>query len=89
MRAQFALTRSRIHMASFLLASHPRPVAEAIERHRRAFDEDPATYWEEHFQMAEPNVRAAAGEYLGADPTHIAPPTAPRWGSGSSTAASV
>ena len=71
-RDQFALTRSRIHMASFLLASHPRPVAEAIERHRRAFDEDPATYWEEHFQRAEPQVRAAAGDYLGADPAHIA-----------------
>lgn len=71
-RDQFALTHSRIHMASFLLASHPRPVAEAIERHRRAFDEDPATYWEEHFQMAEPQVRVAAGEYLDADPDHIA-----------------
>lgn len=71
-RDQFALTRSRIHMASFLLASHPRPVAEAIDRHRRAFDEDPATYWEEHFQTAEPQVRAAAGEYLDADPNHIA-----------------
>lgn len=71
-RDQFALTRSRIHMASFLLASHPRPVADAIERHRQAFDEDPATYWEEHFQMAEPQVRQSAGEYLGADPAHIA-----------------
>ena len=71
-RDQFALTRSRIHMASFLLASHPRPVAAAIERHRKGFDEDPATYWEEHFQTAEPSVQAAAGEYLGADPAHIA-----------------
>jgi hypothetical protein len=33
-RAQFKLTRERIHMAGFLLASHPRPVADAIERHR-------------------------------------------------------
>ncbi|HLT48618.1 MAG TPA: aminotransferase class V-fold PLP-dependent enzyme [Rubricoccaceae bacterium] len=71
-RDQFALTRSRIHMATFLLASHPRPVAEAIERHRRAFDEDPAHYWEAHFMTAEPAQRAAAGEYLGADPGHVA-----------------
>jgi selenocysteine lyase/cysteine desulfurase len=71
-RDQFALTRSRIHMASFLLASHPRPVAEAIDRHRRAFDEDPVAYWEAHFMTAEPAVRAAAGEYLGADPDHLA-----------------
>lgn len=71
-RDQFDLTRSRIHMASFLLASHPRPVAEAIERHRAAFDEDPATHWEEHFMSAEPSVREAGGEYLDADPAHIA-----------------
>ena len=71
-RDQFALTRPHIHMATFLLASHPRPVAEAIERHRRGFDEDPVTYWEEHFMTAEPEVEAAAGRYLDADPAHIA-----------------
>lgn len=71
-RDQFALTRDRIHMATFLLASHPRPVAEAIRRHRAAFDEDPATYWEEHFQQAEPSVRRAAAEYLSTDPGLIA-----------------
>jgi len=71
-RDQFALTRSRIHMASFLLASHPRPVAEAIERHRKGFDEDPSTYWHDHFQSAEPAVREAIGTYLDADPAHIA-----------------
>ena len=71
-RNQFALTRQHVHMATFLLASHPRPVAEAIERHRRGFDEDPVTYWEEHFMTAEPAVEAAAAEYLGADPAHVA-----------------
>lgn len=71
-RDQFALTRDRIHMATFLIASHPRPVAEAIRRHRTAFDEDPATYWEEHFQQAEPSVRGAAAEYLSTDPGLIA-----------------
>ena len=71
-RDQFALTRSRIHMATFLLASHPRVVADAIERHRRAFDEDPVHHWHEHFMTAEPAQRAAAGKYLGANPDHIA-----------------
>lgn len=71
-RDQFALTRSHIHMATFLLASHPRPVAAAIERHRRAFDVDPVAHWEENFQTAEPAVQAAAGTYLDADPAHIA-----------------
>src|SRR5262249_18583311 len=47
-RAQFNLTRDRIHMASFLLASHPRPVREAIENHRRSLDENPADYLHEN-----------------------------------------
>jgi selenocysteine lyase/cysteine desulfurase len=71
-RDQFSLSRSRVHMATFLLASHPRPVAEAIARHRSAFDEDPVHHWHEHFMTAEPAQRAAAGAYLGADPDHIA-----------------
>lgn len=71
-RDQFPLTRSRIHMATFLLASHPRPVAEAIERHRRAFDEDPVHYWEEHFMTADAEQRAAAADYLQTDPDLIA-----------------
>ena len=43
-RAQFELAGGRVHMAGFLLASHPRPVADAIERHRAGFDRDPTTY---------------------------------------------
>ncbi|MCW9713217.1 aminotransferase class V-fold PLP-dependent enzyme [Aliifodinibius salicampi] len=71
-RDQFELRRSHIHMSTFLLSSHPKPVAEAIERHRNALDEDPAHYWEEHFMTAEPQQQAAAGEYLNANPDHIA-----------------
>jgi selenocysteine lyase/cysteine desulfurase len=71
-RDQFALRRSHIHMSTFLLSSHPKPVADAIERHRHALDEDPAHYWEEHFMTAEPEQQAAAGDYLGANPDHIA-----------------
>lgn len=71
-RDQFALKRSQIHMSTFLLSSHPRPVAEVIEQHRLALDEDPANYWEEHFMTAEPEQQAAAGEYLGASPDQIA-----------------
>lgn len=71
-RDQFPLTRSYIHMASFLLASHPRPVADAIERHRRAFDENPAGYFHEHFFGMKLRIQAAAAEYMGCDPTNIA-----------------
>ncbi len=71
-RDQFALRRTHIHMSTFLLSSHPKPVADAIAKHRQALDEDPAHYWEEHFMTAEPEQQAAAGEYLGASPDHIA-----------------
>lgn len=71
-RNQFELRRDRIHMAMFLLASHPKPVARAIEKHRRGFDTDPAGYWGEHFQTAEPRVQAAAAEYLQTEPGWIA-----------------
>jgi len=40
-RAQFNLSGDHIHLASFFLASHPKPVREAIDRHRRALDENP------------------------------------------------
>ena len=33
-RDQFPLTRDLRHFAAFVLATHPRPVADAIERHR-------------------------------------------------------
>ncbi len=71
-RDQFPLTRSYIHMASFLLASHPRPVADAIERHRRAFDKNPAGYFHEHFFAMKPKLQGAAAEYMGGDPANIA-----------------
>lgn len=66
-RAQFKLARERIHMAGFLLASHPPPVADAIERHRAGFDQDPVTYLHENQVSAETAVRRAAADYLGGD----------------------
>src|SRR5947208_13578110 len=33
-RGEFNLSRDYIHLTGFLLASHPRPVREAIETHR-------------------------------------------------------
>src|SRR5690606_21879572 len=70
-RKQFSLTTSRVHLATFFLASHPRPVAEAIY-HRKEFDKDPVHHWHEHFMTAEPAQRAAAAEYLGTSPDQIA-----------------
>src|SRR5215510_6457335 len=64
-RAQFTLTRDRIHMAGFLLASHPKPVREAIDSHRRGLDENPAEYLHGNAERLEGTVLHAAADYLG------------------------
>jgi selenocysteine lyase/cysteine desulfurase len=71
-RDQFLLTRDRINLAMMLLASHPRPVREAIERHRRGFDEDPVTYFHENVEAREHELRESAAAYLGVKPDEIA-----------------
>jgi len=71
-RKQFLLSRRFIHMTGFLLASHPAPVREAIERHRRGLDENPAHYWMDNEERFEADVLRAAAEYLGVNPTDIA-----------------
>ncbi|HVR61856.1 MAG TPA: aminotransferase class V-fold PLP-dependent enzyme [Polyangia bacterium] len=71
-RAQFLLTREYVHMALMLLASHPRPVREAIDRHRRGLDEDPVSYGLANFERLDKAVREAAGAYVGGRPEDIA-----------------
>lgn len=71
-RAQFRLTPDLIHMSLMLLASHPRPVREAIERHRTALDLDPCTYEEENYFAFEEEVRASAARYMGTQPGEVA-----------------
>ena len=71
-RAQFSLNPARIHMAQMLLASHPIPVRAEIEKHRRAFDENPVEYWEETYKTAEVVVQQAAARYLQCAPEEVA-----------------
>src|SRR3712207_6002170 len=40
-RDQFSLTPDFLHFGGLYIASHPTPVREAIERHRRGMDENP------------------------------------------------
>ncbi|WP_433159265.1 aminotransferase class V-fold PLP-dependent enzyme [Kribbella sp. CA-247076] len=70
-RAQFALDPKLAHFASFLFASHPAPVRQAIDRHRAGLDADPAGYLEKDIEYEE-RVRTAAAEYLGAQPGDVA-----------------
>jgi selenocysteine lyase/cysteine desulfurase len=71
-RAQFALDPRRIHLASFLLAAHPRPVREAIERHRRGLDRDAVTYLHTNEGRLTEEARSAAGRYLGVPADEVA-----------------
>ena len=71
-RDQFQLSRDVIHMSCFFLASHPTPVREAIEVHRRGLDENPMGYWLDHREKLEASVLLATADYLAASPTDIA-----------------
>jgi isopenicillin-N epimerase len=71
-RSQFRLSPDFIHMSAMLLASHPEPVRQAIERHRNALDERTAAYIEENNDKLQARARAAAGDYLGVDGSHVA-----------------
>ena len=71
-RDLFDLEPDVLHFASFLLASHPRQVREAIEEHRWQLDANPVEYLHDNEQALERRVREAAGRYLGAAPEEIA-----------------
>ena len=71
-RGLFALSPDWVHLAGLLLASHPRPVREAIEWHRRGLDDNPVHYLHENESRLEAAVLRAAAAYLGARPEEIA-----------------
>jgi selenocysteine lyase/cysteine desulfurase len=71
-RDQFALDPATAHFAAFVLAAHPRSVAEAVERHRTGLDAGTQAYLAETEVDAEIAVQDAAAEYLGAERDDIA-----------------
>jgi selenocysteine lyase/cysteine desulfurase len=72
LRDMFPLTREYIQLSTFLLASHPKPVSDAIEKHRRAFDENPSDYWHHHFETIDTEISKSAAEYMGGKGENIA-----------------
>jgi len=76
-KALFDLAPGRMHFASFYLASHPRPVREAIERHRRSLDADPfGTVEHGMFEGASENLERRSARdvaaYLGGEDAEVA-----------------
>lgn len=72
LRNLFPLTRDYIQLSTFLLASHPKPVSDEIDRHRRGLDENPSDYWHEHFETIDGEICAAAAGYMGGQGNQIA-----------------
>lgn len=70
-RSVFPIDRAYIHMAGLFLASHPEPVAEAIERFREALDANPTLEVTQRWGQANETRRAAAA-YVGGDANDIA-----------------
>jgi len=74
-RELFPLTADRIHLASFLLVSHPRPVAEAIGRFRAKIDADPLWLEAAAFGDSEGRpfeaVKTTLAAYMGGIPDEI------------------
>lgn len=71
-RAEFDVDPDLVHMAGFYLASHPRSVRQAIERHRRGLEADPVSYLDDNVERFETGLRGAAADYLAADPDALA-----------------
>jgi selenocysteine lyase/cysteine desulfurase len=76
-RRQFDLSSEYAHLSQFFIVSHPRPVREAIERYRRAIDDNPFLAVERG--MFEPNgenlplrVQQAVAGYVGGRPDEVA-----------------
>jgi selenocysteine lyase/cysteine desulfurase len=71
-RSLFELRRDRIHMAGLLFASHPRPVRDAIAKHRDELQRDPASYISHERWRFEGETLQSAAAYLGVNPADIA-----------------
>jgi len=71
-RADFPIKTDKNQMSQMLLASHPTSVSAAIEKYRKALDENPAEYIEANFPTMERATLQAAGQYLNTNPLEFA-----------------
>ncbi len=71
-RSQFALSPEVIHLGALLVATHPRPVQEAIDEYRRRLNADPVTYLIEQNNAGKQAAREAAAAYVGGEADEVA-----------------
>lgn len=75
LRQLFDLDPDYVHLANFLITSHPRPVREAIEKYRAVLDRNPAMamdYDTQYTWQREAQVRQSVGRYLQIKPAQVA-----------------
>lgn len=72
LRKLFPLRDDRIQLATFLIASHPEPVARAIEQFREQLDYDPVMALVANDGKMDAVVRDAAAAYMGGNGAQIA-----------------
>jgi selenocysteine lyase/cysteine desulfurase len=70
-RTQFPLDPALAQFGAFMLAAHPKPVRDAIERHRAALDGDTAAYLDKAVELEEA-AREAAAAYIGGKADDVA-----------------
>jgi selenocysteine lyase/cysteine desulfurase len=63
-KAQYPLAPGVRYFDAFVLAPHPKPVRQAIERHRRGLDADPNGYLRKYEADLDARVTEAAADYL-------------------------
>lgn len=71
-RALFPLQTDVKHMAGFLLASHPKPVSEAIDKYRQQLDYNPAQFLMQQDHALELASLEAAARYINDKAENIA-----------------
>jgi selenocysteine lyase/cysteine desulfurase len=65
-REQFELDRSYVQLGtSQFIASHPKPVREAIDRYRNELDKNPVKYLQENNDRIMSEIREEAAKFLG------------------------
>lgn len=71
-RAAFALSPDVIHLGALYIASHPKPVRDAIAEYRRQLDAEPVEYLNQQNRRRQREVKQAAARYLSVDADEIA-----------------
>lgn len=74
LRNDFLLSRDKVQLGNLLIASNPRPVRDAVERHRKNLDENPIEVLEHELGTGElmGATLESAGRYMGVPKTEIA-----------------